>query len=461
MAHKETGSGLDADDPPTNDPGIPEQRPEISFDQSETNWRAFVRIWSGQTLSGVGTTATYYGLAIWTYQTTGSTSSLSLVLLASLLPQIAVLPLAGALIDRLDRRRLMMGADSVAALATVVLIGLFASGRLTTLNMAVVVAVGSTFQGIQSPAFSSVTTSLVARRDRNRAGGLAQVGQAVPTVVGPIVAGALLAAVDIGWVFVLDLVSFGAALLTLLLTSVPRAEKTVAGQAGAGTIRHEVATAARYLLDKRGLAYLIALIAAANILLAFFNIYLFPVLLSVGDERTVGLIAGLGALGMTAGAILMSVWTGPSRRMPLIFGASGAIAVASMVFGVAHHRIVLGAALLVAYFALAVASSSTQPIFQNKVEVDLQGRVFALRRMVGLSTMPIVYIAAGPLADRILAPRVVEDAKGWLASVVGTGDGRAAAAGIFLVGALTLIVVAAFMLVKPLRNVESDLPDLS
>ncbi len=427
----------------------------------ETDWRSFLILWSGQTTSAVGTMATYYGLGIWTFQETGSTSSLSLIILAALFPQLAVLPFAGALIDRYDRRKLMLMSDTGAAVVTGILLVMFARGELTILALGFFVAVGSMFQGVQSPAFEAVVTTLVGRDQRGRAAGMAQIGRAVPTVLGPIIAGAMVAAVGIVGVFYIDLFTFVVAVTTLFKVRIPQTSRTAEGMRGLGTMRSEAIATVRYLRTKPGLIYLIIYISLANFALAFFNVYIFPVLLGIGDERLLGTVAGLGAAGMIAGAALITVWGGPSRRMPLVYFGLGAMGAGMLAFGLARRPVTLGLSLVLLFFALAIGNSSTQPIWQNKVEEDLQGRVFSIRKLASTATMPVAYLAAGPIVDNFLNRFTEVGDSGVLAILVGTGEGRGAAAGMVLIGLLTIAATVWGWLVPALRRIETDLPDVA
>lgn len=437
------------------------RRASASAPVRATDWRSFLILWFGQTISAIGTNATYYGLGIWTFQETGSTSALSLIILAALFPQLVVLPFTGALIDRYDRRMLMLISDSGAALATGVLVVMFASDRLTVVSLGVFVAIGSLFQGIQAPAVNAVATQLIGSEDRGRAAGLSQVGRAVPTVFGPIIAGTMVAAVGIVGVFFVDLVTFVVAVGTLWMVTIPTTKRTVAGLRGLGSVRSEAAAALRYLRTKPGLIYLMVYVAFANFALAFFNVYIFPVLLGLGDERLLGIVAGLGSGGMVAGAALMSVWGGPRRRMPLVYFGGMAMAAGMLAFGLARSAVALGAALVLLFFALAVGNSSTHPIWMAKVEEDLQGRVFSIRRFVSAVTMPVSYVLAGPFVDALLNPLVEPGDTGLFPSLVGTGEGRGAAAGIVIIAIVGMVTTISGWSVPALRNIESELPDVA
>jgi MFS family permease len=437
------------------------RRASASAPVRATDWRSFLILWFGQTISSIGTNATYYGLGIWTFQETGSTSSLSLIILAALFPQLAVLPFTGALIDRYDRRKLMLFSDTGAAVVTGILVVMFHSDRLTVVSLGVFVAIGSLFQGIQAPAVNAVATQLIEPAQRGRAAGLSQVGRAVPTVFGPIIAGTMVAAFGVVGVFFVDLLTFVIAVGTLWMVAIPATQRTVEGQRGLGSVRSEATAAVRYLRTKPGLIYLMVYVAMANFALAFFNVYIFPVLLGVGDERLLGVVAGLGSLGMMAGAALMSVWGGPQRRMPLVY-FGGVVMTAGMVaFGLSRSALALGVSLVVLFFALAVGNSSTQPIWQAKVEEDLQGRVFSIRRFVSAATMPVSYLLAGPLVDNVLNPLVESGRTGLFPTIVGTGEGRGAAAGIVIIAVVGLTSTLWGWAVRPLREIETDLPDVA
>ena len=151
--------------------------------------RTFFIVWAGQLVSLAGTNLTAFGLSIFVYQKTGSVTLLASVMLASQLPQIAITPFAGALVDRWDRRKAMILSDAGAALGTIVMIGFYLTDMLEVWNIAIAVGIAGLFQAFQWPAYQAAMAVVVPRRHFGRASGLVQVADAVGQLAGPILAG--------------------------------------------------------------------------------------------------------------------------------------------------------------------------------------------------------------------------------------------------------------------------------
>lgn len=122
---------------------------------------------------------------------------------------------------------------------------------------------------------------------------------------------------------------------------------------------------------------------------------------------------------------------------------------------------VLAVAGFLLMFTLPIINGSSQAIWQSKVAPDVQGRVFSVRRMIAWSTMPLAYLAAGPLADNVFNPLLVEG--GALADTVGkligVGPGRGTGFMFIVIGAVTILVAGAGYLNSHVRNLEDELPD--
>ena len=140
--------------------------------------RTFFVIWSGQLVSTIGSGLTGFALGVWIYQETGSVTLFSLNLLAVAVPNLIVSPFAGALVDRWDRRLVMIMSDTGAGLATLSIAILYMTGNLEVWNILLATAINSAFSTFQWPAYSAVTTLLVPKEQLGRAGGMVQIGEA-------------------------------------------------------------------------------------------------------------------------------------------------------------------------------------------------------------------------------------------------------------------------------------------
>ena len=199
-----------------------------------------------------------------------------------------------------------------------------------------------------------------------------------------------------------------------------------------------------------------------NFVFGFVSVLLLPLMLSFASEAAVGVAFGLGAVGMLVGSVVVSAWGGPKRRVLGIVGADFVIAV-GLVLGALRPSIVLFTiAVFFVMLVLPVANSSSQAIWQAKVDLDLQGRVFAIRRTIAQLAIPISYLAAGPIADGVLEPLMEEG--GGLASTVGqfigTGDGRGYALFFLILAGAAVLTGVAALGYEPLRTLEETMPDV-
>jgi len=151
-----------------------------------TGMRTFFVVWIGQLISVVGSNLTGFGLAIWMYLETDSVTLLALIMLATTLPGIVIGPLAGAFVDRLDRRKVMLIGDSSAGTATLVVVLLLLTDQLELWHIYLMATIGSVANSFQEPAYTASVPLLVPKKHLGRANGLVQMGQAMGALVAPI-----------------------------------------------------------------------------------------------------------------------------------------------------------------------------------------------------------------------------------------------------------------------------------
>ncbi|HYW07375.1 MAG TPA: MFS transporter, partial [Longimicrobium sp.] len=177
--------------------------------------RTFTTVWAGQLVSMIGTALTDFGVGVWVYQKTGSATAFALILLFTVLPSIVISPIAGALVDRWDRRVVMLLADTGAALSTLAMAGLLMVDRLEVWHVCVAVTVAATLRTFQWPAWSATTSLLVPEEHLGRASGMMNFARSASQVVGPLLAGVLVGIIGLEGVIVIDFITFGVAVLTL------------------------------------------------------------------------------------------------------------------------------------------------------------------------------------------------------------------------------------------------------
>ena len=425
-------------------------------------FKSFLLIWFGQLISLTGSGLTGFAIGVWVFLRTGSTTLFALIQLFTTLPTILVGPIAGALVDRWDRRKAMIFSDGGAALCTLIIFLLLSMGKLEIWHIYLLLAISSSFATFQWPAYSAAMTLLVPKKQLGRANGMVQMAEGVAQILAPAMAGLLVGIILLQGVIMIDLATFIFALFTLLIVRIPKPEKTVEGQAGKGSLLNEALYGWRYIRTRKGLFALLLFFAGVNFIISIAQVLFTPLVLSFSTPIILGLLKSTAGLGFLAGSVLMSVWGGPKRKMTGIYLTEVIIAVALLILGFTTNLYILGFGGFLAFSSFPVLLASAQVIWQRKTAPDVQGRVFSFRRVISYSTIPLAYLAAGPLADKVFNPLLVEGGKlsGSVGKVIGVGPGRGIGLIYILLGVLLLVATVVAYFYSHMRNVEDELPDM-
>ncbi len=383
---------------------------------------------------------------------------LALVLLGANLPAILLAPVAGVMVDRFDRRRVMLCSDAAAGAGSLALALLFLAGGPEYWHVIAVTVVGSAAGAFQEPAYRAALPTLVAKDALGRANGLVEMAPAVGTLVAPALAGALLLLAGPGAVLAFDFATFLVAVATLAFV---RFAFVPAAGDGRRSIRAEAVEGLRYLLDRRGLLGLLGIAAGLNFVLTLSNVLWIPVFLAFTDEAALGTVMSLVGLSMVAGSAIMGVWGGPRRRVAGMFTFL-AVGGAFLAFaGLRPNLWTATAGALGLMAVIPIVNGTSQALWQTKVAPAIQGRVFSTRRMVATIATPLAFVLAGPLADGIFEPLLLEGGAlaGVLGPVFGTGPGRGSALLVSLAGLAVIGLSALGWAVPSIRGIERDVPD--
>jgi len=418
-------------------------------------------IWFGQLVSLFGTGLSGFGIGVWVLQETGSVMNYGWIFVSASLPGLLIAPLAGALVDRFDRRWVLIVSDSVAAFSTVTLLLLVRSEALAVWHIFALNALSSAANSFQFPAFSASTTLLVPKRHLARATGSVQAGFAISQISAPLAAGFLLGKIGLPGLLLLDLATFGFAVLTLVFVAIPRPERSVEGRKARGSLASEALFGWHYIRQRPGLFALLILFAFVNFSNGIVNVLIAPLVLSFSTPEVLGRVLATAGAGMLGGSLFITAWGGPRRRMSgvFIFLIIGSIVL--LLGGVEPNAILVSTAAFCFLFTFPVVNSLSQAIWQQKVEPDLQGRVFSIRRMIATATLPLGFLVSGPLADYVFEPLMADGGPlaGSVGRLIGTGKGRGLGLMILLLGLGLLMVVALLWRNPRLRNLEEEIPD--
>jgi MFS family permease len=425
----------------------------------------FTIVWAGQLISVLASSMTQFALTIWAYQETGSATALGIINTAFIVPFLLLSPIAGVMVDRYNRKLMMMVSDLTAILSTAGILALQLFGALEIWHLyiaAIINGLGNTFQW---PAYSAAISTMVPKENYSRANGMMSLVESGPAVLAPIFAGLLLPIITLTGILVIDVVTFFIAILALTLIHIPQPEKTVEGQAGSGSIFQEALYGFKYIFARRGLLGLLTFFIVLNFVIGLSGPLFSPFILERTNQSSelLGVVTSANAIGAVIGGLLIGLWGGFRKRMNSIFlGEALTGLFLLVVFGLGRSLPVWIIAVVVGGIFPIFTNGASQAIWQSKVAPDVQGRVFSARRMIAWSVGPITPILAGLLADYVTEPMMLGDTRladtfGWM---VGTTSGSGMALQLVLTGILYIAVAGfTYAFVPHIRNLEDELPD--
>jgi len=421
----------------------------------------FILVAIGQIVSVTGSSLTGFALGAWVYQDTRSTTLFSLILLFTVLPSLLFAPMAGALVDRWDRRRVMIAADSGAALCTGLLMLLIYTGNLAFWHIYVIMGFNSLFRALQVPAYTASVSLLVPKEQLGRANGIMQLEATSSYLLSPILAGWLLDQFGIIGVMAIDLVTFLFAVSIVLAVRLPSPVTKDTDISLRPSLWKDMAVGWQFISGRAGFLGLMILFGLGNYANLMTDTLMPPMLLELSSPTILGTVLSTGGLGMLVGTLLMSTWGGPKKRIygVLIFKTLAGLAI--MAIGLSRSIPLIALATFFYYLPFPLVNASDQAIWQSKVPPEVQGRVFSIRRMLARSMIPLAYLTAGPLSDQVFKPLLSADAAlaASLGQIFGVGPSRGIGLLIFLMGEIIVVLTLAAASDPRVRNMEEELPD--
>jgi MFS family permease len=406
----------------------------------------------------------WFAFTIWAWQVTGEATALALVTFFSFGPTLLFSPLAGALVDRWNRKLVMMFSDLATGLATVVILLLYITGELQIWHIYIAAIIAGAFQSFQIPAYSAAVTMMLPKEHYARAEGMIGLATSASGILGPLLSAALLGVIGFAGIMLIDIATFVFAISTLFFVHVPQPAVTEAGRAGKGNIWKESIYGFSYISRYPSLLGLQLIFAGGNLFNALGYTLVAPMILARtgNDQMVLGGVQSAAAIGGTVGAGLLIVWGGPKRRIHAILaGWALASLTGRLMIGLGHGPVAWAFLSFLSAFFTPFVNGCDQAIWQAKVAPDVQGRVFATKQLTSRATVPIGILLAGPLADHVFEPALMSGSNPAAAfqGLVGTGPGAGMALMLVFAGLLEMAIPLAGYVLPAVRNIEALLPD--
>lgn len=399
--------------------------------------KTFLILWSTQSLSQLGSAMTNFALMLWMYEKTGSALQTSLLGICSYAPYVMMSIFAGALSDRWDKKRTMLVCDSFAACTTVIVLVLLKNDLLCPVHLYVLNAVNGLMNTIQQPASDVSMTLIIDKEDYQKTSGLRSFSQSLVTIVNPIAATAFFSLFGIEAVIFIDLATFAAAFITLLLfIRIPKLPQDE------GVQKESLFDAAKvgltYLKENPMILCLILFLAGVNLVASAFDAVLPAYILprENGGEAVLGIATSCAGMATLVGSMIVTVLPKPGNRIKVIY--------LTMLFSLGTENFMLAfsqepflwyLSQIVGWIVVPVMGANLDVVLRATIPVQMQGRVYSCRNTLQFFTIPIGYLIGGFMVDEVCEPLIAAASGDSLVRrIFGAQKGAGAAMMMFILG---------------------------
>ena len=411
--------------------------------------KSFILLFIGQTISQFGSAMTSFATIIWAYTAHGEVMASSLLAICSTIPYLIVSLLGGAIVDKTNKKKIMLVCDTIAAIGSAIILLCFFTNSLYLWILCIVNVISGFMNAFQTPASQVAVSLLVEKKDYARIGGIQSIIGSIVNILTPIVATTILAFGGLGMVLCIDLFTFLLAFLSLLLfvripdmvldeNKLTFSELRAGMKEGIGFLRNEKSILLLFLM------YSILEFMGA---ISFDSMYS-PLLLARtnNNEMVVGVVSSFIAAGCMAASIVLSILKQPQRELPIMYIGSFMCLFGIMFFGMGQSLTWWCIVAFVGCFGSPIYQTYQTVILRERVPINMQGRIFAMQGMITQMLAPIGYLLGAMLADYCLEPFMKKEGSVqlFLSTFVGKGNGAGIGL-IFVFAGLTGIILLAII----------------
>lgn len=377
------------------------------MNKTENKMYNFMIFFISQTVSELGTSMTGFATVIWMYSNSGQVMSSSLLAICSTVPYLIVSLLGGVVVDKMNKKKIMLICDSIAAAGSVILLGCYILGYLQLWVLCLVNIINGFMNAFQNPASQVTVTLLVEQKDYARIGGIQSTMGALVGIFQPILATTILNVLGLQWILIVDLCTFVFAFLVLLFVVQIPDEIAFDSQSSFSEIWNGLKEGIDFISGNRPILMLLIMYCILEFIGAIsFDGMFTPLLLARtnNNETIVGIVSSFMAIGCIVASVILSMMEQPKKKLPIMYFGSYMCLIGITLFGMGRSLVWWCIVVFIGCFGSPIYHTYQTIIIREKVDASMQGRVFSLQGMITQALTPLGFLGGGMLADYIFEP---------------------------------------------------------
>lgn len=420
-------------------------------------FKKYLIFWLSQSVSQLGSAMTSFALVLWVYSVRHSAMTVSIMLFCNYVPYVVVSLFSGSYVDRHNKKRIMLGADGIAAAASCMILVLWLLEILEAWHIYMANVVIGAMNAFQAPASNVAIGKMVPEDKLANVSGMNSFSGSLVTVLAPVLAASLYAVSGLKIILLADLGSFAVAFLVLLLwISVPEAETR---EQKSQSVLAGCREGYQFLIGHKEIFILILTMALMNFFsrLTYENILSPMILLRSGnDHLALGIVNAVMGIGGILGGLIVSIGKSPQNPVKMIYVSAGiSFLFGDLLMGAGRNAVAWSIAGLAASAPIPFINAGQNVILYRNIPGEMQGRIFAVRNAIQYSTIPLGLLLGGFLADYVFEPFMQTDHK--LVEVLRIFVGEGAGSGMAVMFLCTGILGGLYSLFTGIH--ADDLPD--
>lgn len=394
----------------------------------------FLILWSTQSVSQLGSSITAFALTLWLYEKTGSSLETAALTICSYTPYVLMSIFAGALTDRFNKKKTMLGCDVFAVICTIIVFVLFRTNRLMVWHLYVLNAISGFMNTVQQPASEVAMTLIIPEKYYQKTSGLRTLSGSLISILNPLVATALYSFTGLNGVIAVDIGSFVIAFSALLfLIQIPESKsdkrENVLNLAKEGLV---------FLKETPLIMTLILFMSGVNLVASAFDATLPGYVLPnpKGGSAVLGIVTSCSGIAMIIGSLVVSILPKPKDRVKIIYLTMlFSLGTENFLLAFSREPVLWCIGQIIGWILVPIMNANLDVILRTTIPLKLQGRVYACRNTLQFFTIPIGLFLGGFMVDQICEPFM--SAYGNLSilkTLFGTSKGSGAALMMFILG---------------------------